>query len=267
MAPKIAIQNLTKRFRNNTGGYMQALVDINVTIAEGEFFCIVGPSGCGKSTLLRIMAGLDTYTSGSIEISHDDPKRPLTSMVFQEHALYPWMTVIQNAEFGLDMAGMPKAERRAIVRPFLEKAGLARFENYYPHQLSGGMRQRVSLVRAFVSNPEVLLMDEPFAALDAQNKILLQNELMRIWDENRKAVIYITHSIDEALLLGDRVAIMTASPGRLKEIISVPFSRPRELFDIQGTRDYTEVSRHIWNTMETEVLNAKSVEERAYATR
>ncbi|HWK94516.1 MAG TPA: ABC transporter ATP-binding protein [Pseudolabrys sp.] len=259
MAAKIAIQNLTKRFRNNSGGYTQALADINVEIADGEFFVIVGPSGCGKSTLLRIMADLDTYTSGSIEIGHTDPGRPLTSMVFQEHALYPWMTVMQNAEFGLDMAGMPKEQRRTLVRPFLEKVGLGKFENYFPHQLSGGMRQRVSLVRAFVSNPEVLLMDEPFAALDAQNKILLQNELMRIWDENRKSVVFITHSIDEALLLGDRIAVMTASPGRIKEIIDVPFPRPRTLFDIQGTPEYTRISRHIWSTMEAEVLNAQQL--------
>jgi NitT/TauT family transport system ATP-binding protein len=255
---KIVIRKLRKQFRNNSGGVTVALDDVDLTIRDGEFFCIVGPSGCGKSTLLRIIAGLDTYTSGDFELKHNDPRRPMTSMVFQEHALYPWMTVLDNAAFGLEMAGQGRQQRYAKVRPLLSKVGLAKFSDYFPHQLSGGMRQRASLVRAFVTDPETLLMDEPFAALDAQNKILLQTELMRIWEENRQSVIYITHSIDEALLLGDRVAIMSSSPGRLTEIIDVPFPRPRELFDIQGNPEFGRIARHIWNLLEDEVRRGRA---------
>ncbi len=163
------------------------------------------------------------------------------------------MTVLDNAAFGLEMAGVAKAERGAKVRPLLDKVGLTRFADFYPHQLSGGMRQRTSLVRAFVTDPEVLLMDEPFAALDAQNKILLQTELMRIWEENRQSVIYITHSIDEALFLGDRIAIMSSSPGRMTEIIKVPFVRPRKLFDIRADPEFSRIAHHVWNVLEAEV--------------
>ncbi len=258
ISTKISIRDLRKDFRNNAGGTTVALQNINLSIQDGEFFCIVGPSGCGKSTLLRIIADLDTYTSGEVDIAHADAKRPLTSMVFQEHALYPWMTVLDNAAFGLEMDGRSRPDRYAKVRPLLEKVGLTRFADYYPHQLSGGMRQRTSLVRAFVTDPEVLLMDEPFAALDAQNKIMLQGELMRIWEENRQSVIFITHSIDEALLLGDRIAIMSSSPGQLTEIIDVPFARPRNLFDIQSDPEFSRIARHVWNVLEKEVRRGRA---------
>lgn len=254
---KITIKNLDKAFITPQGGQIDVLKHIDLNVADGEFVCIVGPSGCGKSTLLRIIADLETYTSGHIEIHHENSDRALTSMVFQEHALFPWMTVLENAGFGLEMAGLPPAKRNEMVRAFLRKVGLAAFEDYYPAQLSGGMRQRVSLVRAFVNNPEVLLMDEPFAALDAQNKIMLQRELVQIWEANRKSVVYITHSIDEALFLSDRIAVMGSAPGRIVEIIDVPFPRPRDIFAIQAERRHSEISHHIWGMLEKDILSAQ----------
>jgi NitT/TauT family transport system ATP-binding protein len=191
-------------------------------------------------------------------IAHAQRGRPLASMVFQEHSLFPWMTVLDNAEFGLDTRGVPRKERRALSLPLLDAVGLTGFLGHYPHQLSGGMKQRVSLVRAFVTDPEVLLMDEPFAALDAQNKVLLQEELLRIWEGNRKTVVYITHSIEEALVLGDRVAVMSAAPGRLKEIIPVRFKRPRDIFEIRATAEFNDLSTRIWRMLESEVRGARN---------
>ena len=206
---------------------------------------------------MRILAGLETQTSGTVEIARADPTRPLNSMVFQDHSLFPWLTVLDNAAFGLEMRGVPRAERRERTRSLLDAVGLTRFCDHYPHQLSGGMRQRVSLVRAFVTDPEVLLMDEPFAALDAQNRVLLQDELVRIWEGSGKTVVYITHSIDEALVLGDRIIVMTSSPGQLKEMIPVDFPRPRNIFQIRARPEFGAVSARIWNILELEVMKAR----------
>ena len=258
-AEKIGVRELTKVFegrRRNT----PALAGISLSIAEGEFVCIVGPSGCGKTTLLRIMARLETASSGSVELRHGARERPDNSMVFQEHSLFPWLTVLDNVAFGLEMRGIPRPERHDRARAFLETVGLLRFSHHYPHQLSGGMKQRASLARAFVNDPEVLLMDEPFAALDAQNKILLQDELLRIWERNRKTVVYITHSIDEALLLGDRIVVMTAVPGRIKEIIDVGFERPRDVMELRARPQFGEMSLHIWRVLESEVLRAREAD-------
>ncbi len=193
-------------------------------------------------------------------IARDDSARPLNSMVFQDHSLFPWLTVLDNAAFGLEMRGIPRAERYEKTRSLLDVVGLARFCDHYPHQLSGGMKQRVSLVRAFVTDPEVLLMDEPFAALDAQNRVLLQDELVRIWEGSGKTVVYITHSIDEALALGDRIVVMTSSPGQLKEMISVDFARPRNIFEIRARPEFGAVSARIWNILELEVLKAREAQ-------
>ena len=206
---------------------------------------------------MRILAGLETQTSGTVEIARADPTRPLNSMVFQDHSLFPWLTVLDNAAFGLEMRGVPRAERRERTRSLLDAVGLTRFCDHYPHQLSGGMKQRVSLVRAFVTDPEVLLMDEPFAALDAQNRVLLQDELVRIWEGSGKTVVYITHSIDEALVLGDRIIVMTSSPGQLKEMIPVDFPRPRNIFQIRARPEFGAVSARIWNILELEVMKAR----------
>jgi len=209
---------------------------------------------------LRILAGLETHSAGQVTIAQEDRSRPLNSMVFQEHSLFPWMTVLDNAAFGLEMRGMGKRERYDKVMRFLEVVGLTRFRDHYPNQLSGGMKQRVSLVRAFVTDPEVLLMDEPFAALDAQNKVLLQDELVRIWEASRKTVVYITHSIEEALALGDRIVVMTSAPGKLKEIIDVGFARPRDIFHIRAAPEFGVITARIWDVLESEVRKAREAQ-------
>lgn len=233
-----------------------ALQDINFEVEAGEFLCIVGPSGCGKSTLLRILAGLDTQTAGSVDVSLDGWAVG-NAMVFQESGLFPWMTVEENVGFGLETRGVPKSERAERVAEALGLVGLSRFAKHYPHQLSGGMRQRGGIARAFVADPAMLLMDEPFAALDAQNRHILQDELRKIWEATGKTVVYITHSIDEALFLGNRVAIMTAQPGRIKEIIDVPFAQPRDLLTLSATPEFGNMKVDIWKTLEEEVNKAR----------
>ncbi len=201
---------------------MTAIADFNLDVAEGEFVCVVGPSGCGKSTFLRILAGLDTISSGEVRIVPGaDPSQPLNNVVFQEYAIFPWKTVLDNVAFGLEMRGIGKVERYTVAREWIDRVGLRKFADYYPHQISGGMKQRVSIARALANDPQVLLMDEPLGALDAQTRTVLQEELLRIWEANRKTVVYITHSIDEAVLLGDRVVLMTAHPGANKAIFDV----------------------------------------------
>ena len=197
---KIAINNLTKVFYKKTGS-VTALDDITLTIKEGEFVCLVGPSGCGKTTLLRILADLETPSIGDFTIATEGEERPLQSMVFQERGIIPWLTVEENVAFGLKMRHMPKKFVKERTDFYLRKTGLEKFSTLYPKELSGGMKQRVSIARAFANDPEILLMDEPFAALDEQNKFILQEELLSIWTETKKTVLFITHSIDEALLL------------------------------------------------------------------
>ena len=257
MTDKIVVRDLVKVFESRKGA-IQALAGVNLTVRDGEFVCIVGPSGCGKTTMLRIAAGLETATSGQVDLRRSGARdQPLNSMVFQEHSLFPWLTVIDNVAYGLEMRGFSKADRHERARAFLEMVGLLRFRSHYPHQLSGGMKQRASLARAFVNDPEILLMDEPFAALDAQNKVLLQEELVRIWEQQRKTVVYITHSIDEALCLGDRVVVMTAVPGRIKEIIDVEFGRPRDIVEVKAKPEFGQLSLHIWRVLESEVRQAR----------
>jgi len=238
-----------------------ALDGIDLTIAPGEFVCIVGPSGCGKSTLLRILAGLDTQSSGTIRIEAPGWKVP-NAMVFQDSGLFPWMTVEANVCFGLMTRGVPAAERTERVEAALRLVGLSKFACHYPHQLSGGMRQRSAIARAFVTDPGMLLMDEPFAALDAQNRVILQAELVRIWERTRKTVLYVTHSIDEALLLGDRTVVMTAHPGRIKDIIAVPFARPRDLMTVSASAEFGRLKLAIWQVLEAEVTRARAEEEK-----
>jgi ABC-type nitrate/sulfonate/bicarbonate transport system ATPase subunit/ABC-type nitrate/sulfonate/bicarbonate transport system permease component len=221
--PAIRIHDLHKTF-----GELVAIGGVSFDIKQGEFFMIVGPSGCGKTTLLRILAGLDTITSGTIEIATPNSQRPVNSMIFQGDSIFPWMTVWSNAAYGLKMRGASATTIKEVVGHYLARTGLTRFADYYPHQLSGGMRQRVAIARAFVNDPEILLMDELFSALDAQNKLLLQEELLRIWEEHKKTVVFITHSLDEAVFLGDRIMVMTAQPGGVKTFVPVPLARPRE---------------------------------------
>jgi NitT/TauT family transport system ATP-binding protein len=255
--PAIRIRDLVKTF-----GALVAVDHVSIDIAPGEFFMIVGPSGCGKTTLLRILAGLETTTSGSIEI--DVPAgsdRPDNSMVFQGDSIFPWMTVWQNAAYGLRMRKVPAGTIKDVVGHYLDRTGLTRFASYYPHQLSGGMRQRVAIARAFANDPHILLMDEPFSALDAQNKLLLQEELLHIWDEDKKTVVFITHSVDEAVLLGDRVMVMTAQPGRVKQFVPVALARPRNIMELQGAPEYGELVHQIWSDLRDEVHRARELED------
>lgn len=256
--PKIALRDIGRVFKVGHGELV-ALRDINLTVAEQEFVCIVGPSGCGKSSLLRMLAGLDTPSSGTVEIKQADPKRMLSAMVFQEESVFPWLSVEANAAYALKITG--RYDRKTSpqrVDYFLEQTGLSPYRRMYPHQLSGGMKQRLSIARAFVPQPEVLLMDEPFAALDEQNKLLLQQELEKLWEESRSAVVFITHSIDEAILLGDRVVVMTSAPGRIKADIPIPFKRPRQLSEIKATSEFGHLYGEIWNLLRDEVLAARA---------
>ncbi len=257
---KIRLRDLSKVFQTNSGPFT-ALEPITLDIPTGCFFMIVGPSGCGKTTLLRILAGLEKRTSGTMEISAPAANRPSNSMVFQGDSLFPWMNVFENAAYGLRMRGLPRAEIKDIVGHYLQRTGLSRFHNSYPHQLSGGMRQRVSIARAFANDPDILLMDEPFSALDEQNKILLQEELLRIWEETRKTVMFITHSVDEAVTLGDRIMIMTAHPGRSKLIVDVPFERPRRVLELRARPEYGELVYSIWGHLRDEVQRARAQDE------
>ena len=254
--PAIRIRELQKTF-----GSLVAVDRVSVDIEPGEFFVIVGPSGCGKTTLLRILAGLETATAGIIEV--DTPAgsdRPANSMVFQGESIFPWMTVWNNAAYGLRMRDAPAAIIKERVGHYLDATGLSRFADYYPHQLSGGMKQRVSIARAFANDPEILLMDEPFSALDAQNKVLLQEELLRIWEEQKKTVVFITHSVDEAVFLGDRIMVMTAQPGRVKSLVPVPLPRPRSLIELQKAPEFGELVHRIWTGLRDEVQRAREQE-------
>ena len=257
---KIRIRGLSKVFQTKTGPFV-ALDDINLDIPVGCFFMIVGPSGCGKTTLLRILAGLEEHSSGTLEIASPAAGRPGHSMVFQGDSLFPWMTVWENAAYGLNMRGVPRGEVKNVVGHYLARTGLSRFHDYYPHQLSGGMRQRVSIARAFANDPDILLMDEPFSALDEQNKVLLQEELLRIWEETRKTVMFITHSVDEAVTLGDRIMIMTAHPGRSKVMVDVPFERPRRVLELRARPEYGELVYNIWGHLRDEVQRARAQDE------
>lgn len=255
MPPKVIANQIEKTYDTATGPFT-AIHNFSLTVDEGEFVCIVGPSGCGKSTFLRIVAGLDQQTSGTVEIvPGDDPRKPLNNVVFQEYAIFPWKTLRNNVAFGLQMRGIGKQERVTIADEWLERVGLRKFADYYPHQISGGMKQRVSIARALANDPEVLLMDEPLGALDAQTRIVLQEQLLQIWEANRKTVLYITHSLDEAILLGDRVVLMTAHPGTCKAIFPVTLARPRTL-ETTGSTAYTELKLQIWESLRVEVDRA-----------
>jgi NitT/TauT family transport system ATP-binding protein len=238
-----------------------ALDDINLSVAPGEFVCIVGPSGCGKSTLLRILAGLDRQTSGTIRVEASGWTVE-NAMVFQDSGLFPWMSVETNVGFGLMTRGVPARQAAERVEAALKLVGLTKFRRHYPHQLSGGMRQRGAIARAFVTDPGMLLMDEPFAALDAQNRVILQAELVRIWEQTGKTVLYVTHSIEEALLLGDRTVIMTAQPGRIKQVIDVPFPHPRNLMTLSASPEFGRLKLDIWQVLEEEVMRARAEVER-----
>jgi NitT/TauT family transport system ATP-binding protein len=252
----IEIASLRREYASGQGSVV-ALDNVDLRVAPGEFVCIVGPSGCGKSTLLRILAGLDRQSSGHIRVNAEGWAVE-NAMVFQDSGLFPWMSVEKNVRFGLDTRGVPASEADPRVDAALKLVGLSKFRRHYPHQLSGGMRQRTAIARAFVTDPAMLLMDEPFAALDAQNRVILQAELVRLWEQTGKTVIYVTHSIEEALLLGDRTVVMTAQPGRIKQIIDVPFPHPRDLMQLSASAAFGALKLDIWRVLEAEVMRARA---------
>ncbi|MDR3289458.1 MAG: ABC transporter ATP-binding protein [Peptococcaceae bacterium] len=251
----IQIQNISRIFNVARGGKKKeqftALEDFSLDVSEGEFVTIVGSSGCGKSTLLDLVAGLSFPNTGSILIGGEKIVGPSLDrgFVMQGYALFPWRTVKKNVEFGLEIQKIDKKDRARIADEYIEMVGLSDFSDRYPHELSGGMRQRVAIVRALAYNPKILLMDEPFAAVDAQTRETLQEELLRIWQKTRKTIVFITHSIEEAVFLAQRVAVMTSSPGKVKEIIAVDIPYPRKLGVIKQSPDFQWISNKVWKSL------------------
>jgi NitT/TauT family transport system ATP-binding protein len=228
-APILRIEALRKDFKTKNGTGVEAVAEVTFDIPENDFVCIVGPSGCGKSTLLRMIAGLETATAGSIDYRGETISRPRKEigMVFQEYSLLPWRHVLDNVALGPEFLGTPRTEREAKAMEYLRLVGMEDFSRAFPHELSGGMRQRVAIVRALANDPDILLMDEPFGALDAHTRILLQKELLRIWEHHRKTILFVTHGVDEAIYLADRILVMSARPGRILDVIDVAMERPR----------------------------------------
>lgn len=244
----LSISNLSKQFSKEEGSDLLAVDQFFMEIDQGEFICLLGPSGCGKTTVLRMIAGLEHPTGGEIRIKDrpvDGPGQD-RGMVFQEFALLPWRTVRKNIEFGLEIQGIPSEKRKVISDTYIQLVGLKGFEDARPYELSGGMKQRVGIARALASNPEILLMDEPFGALDAQTRNLMQKELLRIWEETKKTVVFVTHSVDEAVFLSDRIVVMTNRPGKVKEIYPVSLPRPRD----RGHPDFINLRKRILDELE-----------------
>lgn len=249
----IEITGLSKTFTGQDGTPVEALRGVDLHVHDNEFLTVLGPSGCGKTTMLKMIAGLQSWDAGEITIG-GRPVRgpgPDRSMVFQNFALLPWATVLDNVAFGLKLKGVGKAERGERARDLIAKVGLGGFETKRPGELSGGMQQRVGIARALAVEPEVLLMDEPFGAVDEQTRRLLQEELLAIWEANRLTVVFITHSMEEAVLLGDRVVLMSARPGQIAEIVDVPLSRPRssDVGGLERSREYVEITAHLWERL------------------
>lgn len=254
--PKLRIHHVTKTFPvRGTREQFTALDDISLDLTDGEFLVLVGPSGCGKSTLLDLLGGLSTPTSGQILLDGRPIEGPGLDrgIVFQQYALLPWRTARANIEFGLEAKGLPKRTRRDRAEHYLDLVGLHGFGDRYPHELSGGMKQRVAIARSLAFDPEVLLMDEPFAALDAQTRESLQDELVRIWKETGKTILFITHGIDEAVYLGQRVAVLSPRPGRIKTVVDVDIDRT--LADVRSGERFRELRHDIWSLLHTDIDN------------
>ena len=240
---KLLVKDLKKDFVTDQGEHMIALQSVNLEVSEGEFICILGPSGCGKTTLLRILAGLETPTSGEVRVDGtlvEGPMRQL-AMIFQDYSLYPWRRVIDNTAFGLELQGIGREERYRVAREYLKLVGLESFADRYPYELSGGMRQRVAVARALAIDPAVILMDEPFGALDAQTRNTMQQELLDIWAETKKTVVFVTHSVDEAVYMADRIVVLSSRPGMIREIVPVGMERPRDRTAVE----FAKVRRYV----------------------
>ena len=248
-------------------GPVDACRDVDLDVSAGSFTVIVGPSGCGKSTFLRLVAGLDRPTSGDLTIARSTGSTtpPTNAMVFQGRSLFPWLTLRQNVAYGLKLSGISRKERGERADELLAVVGLAAFRRAYPHQISEGMRQRVAIARALAVDPDILLMDEPFGALDEQTRFLLQEELLRIWEASRKTVLFVTHSIDEAIVLADRIVVMSAQPGTIRATLDVPFARPRSIADVRSDPAFAKLFNEIWSTLREEVNAARRAQEASLA--
>jgi NitT/TauT family transport system ATP-binding protein len=258
-AARIEIRGLTKRFLTPKGDAFTAITDVTLTVEPGQFCAIVGPTGCGKSTTLAQVSGLERPSAGAVDVGgrRVDGITDGVSYMFQADSLFPWKTVLNNVLIGPTLKGMPKQQATELARDWLRRVGLAGFEDRYPHQLSGGMRKRVAMAAALINNPRILLMDEPFGALDVQTKAIMQMELLQLWEQLRPSVVFITHDLDEAVALADRVVIMTSSPGTVKDIFDIDIPRPRR--DIQELRHdpyFLELQGKIWNSLRDEVTSA-----------
>lgn len=256
MTPKLLVQNVSRVFPGVRGAApTRALEPTNLTVAENDFITVLGPSGCGKSTLLRIVAGLDRPTAGDVLLDGRAVRGPGPDrgMVFQSYTLFPWLTVSENIAFGLTEKGVPAAQSREIVAAYVEKVGLRGFENHYPKQLSGGMQQRTAIARALANEPEILLLDEPFGALDNQTRALMQELLLGIWERERKTVLFVTHDIEEAIFLASRVVVMTARPGRIKADIPIDLPHPRH-YRMKTSPEFSELKARL-----TEEIRAEAV--------
>ena len=256
--PAIRVAHVSKAYRGAGAAHgLLALEDVSLEVGRGEFLALLGPSGCGKSTLLHVIGGL-VHAEGQVVVNGVPVRGPGLDrgIVFQDYALFPWRTVLENVAFGLEMKGLPAAERAPIAREQLRLVGLSGFEDRYPSQLSGGMKQRVALARALAFDPDVLLMDEPFAALDAQTRELLQAELLRVWERTGKTIVFVTHSIDEAVFLAQRVAVITARPGRVKQVLDVELPAPRYARDVRSTPAFAACRHALWELLSEEVTRA-----------
>lgn len=254
----LAASAVTHGYRTERGE-IAALRDVSLRIAPGEFCALIGPSGCGKTTLLHVLAGLLRPSAGQVAVPPAGPRRLAAAVVFQGVSTFPWMTVLGNVEYGLRMLGVPRPERSRRAEAELRRVGLAAFRDAYPRQLSEGMRQRVSIARALATDPTVLLMDEPFASLDEQTRLVLQDQLLALWEERRPTVLFVTHSLDEAARLADRVLVMSARPGRIKADIPVPFARPREYREVRRDPAYGAFTARLWDELENELAASTSL--------
>lgn len=251
----IRVETVSKLFRTPGEGTIRALHEIDLNIQYGEFVTVVGPSGCGKSTLIKLIAGFSPASMGRILFEGDEVRGLNTRVGYvpQESKLFPWLTVEENVGFGLDSKRFSRAERERQVSQFIKLAGLTGFEKYYPAQLSGGMSKRASIVRALAYEPPVILMDEPFGPLDAQTRMVLQDELLKIWEQKRQTIVFVTHDLVEAVALADRVVVMTHRPGKIKDIIEVPMARPRNIFEIHRQEGFDEAYGRLWNIFRHEL--------------
>jgi NitT/TauT family transport system ATP-binding protein len=252
----IELQNVTKRFRTPTGQSYTALRDLNLSVAPGEFFAVVGPTGCGKSTTLSLISGLERPSAGEVQVMGNPVQGidPRIGYVFQTDAVFPWKNVLSNVATGPLFRGKPKAQARERARDWISRVGLSGFENHYPHQLSGGMRKRVALAQTFINEPQILLMDEPFSALDVQTRTMMEDELLHMWSSLSASVVFVTHDLEEAISLADRVCVLTSGPGTVKGIYTIDLPRPRNVAEIRFEPRFVQLYHEIWEDLRNEVL-------------